>query len=106
MGGRGQNSSIAKTNWSNRYDQRFVNVMSKLGVSERIYKDNTSVGNRLYMNIMGEISSNYEKETGIRDFGTTKEFENYVKNYNINDYVKKNKIAKEYLAKLRTSKRK
>lgn len=100
----GRRSKEVRKTWTNKYVERIANVMSQLGITQKQYEENISVGNRLYMSIIGEISDNYEKQTGRVGFGATKEFENFVKNYNINGYVKNNSIAKEYLLRLRKGK--
>jgi len=101
FGGRGAISGSVRNTWTNKYINRIANVMSKLGITQGQYENNKSVGNRLYMNIIGEISDNYERETGLTSFGQTQEFERYVKNYDIDNYVKNDEISKEYLDRLK-----
>lgn len=101
----GRRSKDVRKTWDNKnVNERMANVMSQLGITRKQYEENISVGNRLYMSIIREISGKYEEQTGRVGFGATKEFENFVKNYNINDYVKNNSIAKEYLSRLRKGK--
>lgn len=101
FGGRGATSDNARNTWTNKYVERIANIMGKIGVTQSQYENNKSVGNRLYMNVINEISDKYERETGLVSFGATKEFENYVKNYDVSNYVKNDKISKEYLDRLK-----
>lgn len=108
FGGRGASSSIGggvaskdvgKT-WEGK-NERMGNVMSKLGITYKQYQENISVGNRLYMGIINEISNQFEAKTGLREFARTKEFGNFVNNFNVNEFVKNDSITKEYLSRLR-----
>lgn len=105
FGGRGATSESVRNTWNNKYINRIANVMSKLGVTQSEYENNKSVGNRLYMSVIGEISDKYKQETGLTSFGQTQEFERYVKNYDIANYVKNDEISKEYLDRLKKKRR-
>lgn len=108
FGGRGASSSInggakskdVKKTWNGK-NERMGNVMSQLGITYQQYKENISVGNRLYMNIINKISNQFEAKTGLREFARTKEFGNFVNNFNVNKFVKNDSTAKEYLSRLR-----
>ena len=83
FGGRGANSGN-NSKWSSNTNPGMANVMSKIGISEKQYKENVNLGNLIYMTISGRIADNYEKETGIiSNYVQTKEYANYVENYNV-----------------------
>lgn len=108
FGGRGASSSVGggiaskdvRKTWKGK-NERMANVMSQLGITYQQYQENVSVGNRLYMGVINEISNQFEAKTGLREFARTKEFSNFVNNFDVSNYVKNNSISKEYLSRLR-----
>ena len=96
MGGRG--ASAGKT-WNVIKNKRYSGILERLGINEQQYLQNRSVSNRLYMGIISDISSAYEKATGQYGDVNQDQFDKFIKNYDIKGNL--SELEKEYIRELK-----